>query len=188
MKSFWLELIWKFIIWRKIIFTPFDITFVVPNIDYNSSMILFNYLIINQYNRCNIWMYLCLHIAKQPYHIMYLRVRLQILWRFLAELAQLFRVWHCPFQITILCQVFIEVGAYEIPFRLFIPRHIFLQFGKQLVVTLISPPNHIRQEVEQKPKFRARIRFHEHNLSGIFLLVILFLCPLIQLHFRWELK
>ena len=82
-------------------------------------------------------MYLCLHIAKQPYHIMYLRVRLQILWRFHAEKAQHYRDSHCPIKIKIHNKILKEVGAYEIPFRLFIPRHIFLQFGKQLVVTLI---------------------------------------------------
>lgn len=119
---------------------------------------------------------------------MYLRVCFHILWRFLTELAQLLRIRDSPLQITILCQKLIEVGAYEISLSLFISRHIFLQFGKQLFVTLISPTNHIRQEMEQEPKFRARIRFYKHHLSCIFLYSIFLLCPLIQLHFRWKLK
>ena len=111
----------------------------------------------------------CLRIILLPWlkficFIENLRICLQILRRFLAELAKFFEVWHRPFQITILCQVFIEVGAYEIAFRLFISRHIFLQFGKRLFVTLISPTNHIRQEMEQEPKLRARIRFYKHHL------------------------
>ena len=119
---------------------------------------------------------------------MYLRVCFHILWRFLTELAQLLRIRDSPLQITILCQKLIEVGAYEISLSLFISRHIFLQFGKQLFVTLISPTNYIRQEMEKKPKLHARIRFYKHHLSGIFLCSIFFLCPLIQLHFRWKLK
>ena len=66
---------------------------------------------------------------------------------------------HRPFQITILCQIFIEIGAYEISFCFFIPRHIFLQFGKQLFVTFISPTNHIRQEVEQETKIPCKDSF-----------------------------
>lgn len=79
---------------------------------------------------------------------MYLRICLQVLRRFFAELAKFFGVQHRPFQVAVLRQVFVEVGAYEISFCFFIARHILLQFGQKLFVVFIMPANDIGQEVQ----------------------------------------